>query len=113
MTIPLVTLGLLWLWTTVAGLDLVSVLQTLTSRPLVVGPVAGWLLGDVEVGLRVGAVLELYALDVVPVGSSRYPDFGAATVGGVVFAAGTDWTVTLGAAVAIGVGLATFGGTPS
>lgn len=97
-------------WATIAGLDLVSVLQVLLSRPLVAGSVAGWLLGDVDSGLRIGAALELFALDVVPVGSSRYPDFGAATVGAVLYGAGTDWTATLGASVGIGIMLAILGG---
>lgn len=95
----------------VAGLDLASLLQGLLSRPLVVGAGSGLLLGDVETGLRVGAVLELFALDVVPVGASRYPDFGAATVAGVVYAAGGAWVETLGAAVGLGLVLAIAGGT--
>ena len=41
-------------WGTFAGLDLVSLLQSLFSRPLVAGAGAGWLLGDVEGGLRIG-----------------------------------------------------------
>lgn len=98
-------------WGTLAGLDLVSLLQSLFSRPLVAGAGAGWLLGDVEGGLRIGMVLELFALDVVPVGSSRYPDFGAATVGAVVFGAATDWPVSLGVATVIGLGLAIAAGT--
>lgn len=97
------TLTMLWLWATLAGLDLVSVLQALLSRPLVVGAGAGALAGDVEAGLRVGALLELFALDVVPVGSSRYPDFGAATVAATLIAAGQDWPVILGVATAAGV----------
>ncbi len=92
-------------WGTIAGLDLASVLQALLSRPLVVGAGAGWILGDVEAGLRVGALLELFALDVVPVGSSRYPDFGAATIGAVVVAAG-PWQQTLGWSCGIGLALA-------
>jgi mannose/fructose/N-acetylgalactosamine-specific phosphotransferase system component IIC len=87
----------------VAGLDLVSVLQGLLSRPLVVATAAGVLLGDVQSGLRIGAVLELFALDVIPVGASRYPDFGAATVGAVIAAGGTSWTSALGAAVGFGL----------
>lgn len=104
------TAALLWSVATVAGTDLVSVLQGLVSRPLVAGTAAGWLLGDIEMGLRVGAALELFALDVIPVGSSRYPDFGAATVAAVWFGAGTDWLQTLGVATAIGLGLAGIAG---
>lgn len=91
---------LLWLglWAAVAGIDLVSVLQTLLSRPLVVGAGAGVILGDADAGLRVGLLLELFVLDVVPVGAVRYPDFGAPTAAAVLLVAGTDWTVTLGIA---------------
>lgn len=103
-------LGGLIAWGTVAGLDLASVLQGLLSRPLVVGAGAGWILGDVESGLRVGALLELFALDVVPVGSSRYPDFGAATAAAVVVAAGGPLHETLGAATGVGLVLATLAG---
>ncbi len=110
MSLSLGTLGLLWLWATLAGLDLVSILQVQVARPLIAGPIAGWLLGDVDTGLRIGAVLELFALDVVPVGSSKYPDFGAATIGAVGYGVGTDWNVTLGASVLVGVALATLGG---
>jgi PTS system mannose-specific IIC component len=101
-------LPIVWLlgWGTLAGLDLVSVLQGLLARPLVIGPIAGAVLGDVDAGLKIGAVLELFALDVVPVGASRYPDFGAATVGAVVYGAGTSWPLTLGASVGIGLALA-------
>jgi len=48
----------------VVGLDLVSVPQAMLSRPLVAGTVAGWLAGDLEAGLAVGVLLELFALDV-------------------------------------------------
>lgn len=111
MMIAAGTIAALIAWGTLAGLDLVSLLQSLFARPLVAGAGAGWLLGDVEAGLRIGLVLELFALDVVPVGSSRYPDFGAATVGAVVFGAATDWPLSLGVATVIGLGLAIAAGT--
>jgi PTS system mannose-specific IIC component len=97
-------------WATVAGLDLVSVPQGLLSRPLVAGAVGGWILGDPEAGLRVGLLLELYALDVMPVGASRYPDYGAAAVGGTLAAAGLEGPWAVGPAAALGLGLAWLGG---
>ena len=81
-------LGLLLVWGTAVGLDLVSVPQGLLSRPLISAAVAGWVVGDVETGLRVGAILELFALDVLPVGASRYPEYGPAAIGAVLLAAG-------------------------
>ncbi|MGE5091451.1 MAG: PTS sugar transporter subunit IIC, partial [Bacillota bacterium] len=70
------TIALLLLWGIITGVDLVSVPQAMLSRPLVAATVAGAILGDVEAGLRVGVVLELFALDVLPVGAVRYPDYG-------------------------------------
>ena len=47
--------------------------------------------GDVEAGLRVGVLFELFALDVLPVGAVRYPDYGPATVAATALAAGAPW----------------------
>ncbi len=103
-------LVLLLAWGVVVGVDLVSVLQGLLARPLVAGAGAGWILGDAEAGLRVGAVLELFALDVLPVGASRYPEYGPATVGGVVAASGVPWQEGTGVGVAVGLAVALLGG---
>lgn len=100
----------LLLWGTLVAVDLVSVPQGMISRPLVAGTVAGWLVGDVEAGLRVGVILELFALDVLPVGAVRYPDYGPATVAATVLAAGAPWETGLGLSVAFGLVLALAGG---
>ena len=98
------TLVLLLIWGTIVGLDLVSGPQALLSRPVVAGTVAGLIAGDVQSGLRVGVLLELFALDVLPVGAARYPDYGPGTVAGAAFVAATgDWVLSLGLAVAIAV----------
>lgn len=68
---------------TVAGFDLVSGPQILLARPIVVGAFAGAILGDVPAGLLVGGTMELFALEVLPVGATRYPDHGPGVVGGV------------------------------
>jgi mannose/fructose/N-acetylgalactosamine-specific phosphotransferase system component IIC len=64
----------------VVGVDLVSVPQAMTSRPLVAAFVGGWLLGHPMIGLLAGAVLELFALETLPVGASWYPDWGPPAV---------------------------------
>jgi PTS system mannose-specific IIC component len=104
------TLAALLVWGTLVGLDLVSVAQTMLARPLVAGSVAGLLLGDLEAGLRVGALIELFALDVLPVGAARYPDYGPPTVGATVLAAGGPWELTLGLAGTIALIGAVIGG---
>ena len=75
-TLALVLVG----WGTLVGLDLVSVPQAMIARPIVAGPVAGALLGDLEAGLRLGVLFELFQYDILPVGAARYPEYGPATV---------------------------------
>lgn len=103
-------LGLLLAWGTVVGLDLVSVPQGLLSRPLISAAVAGWVVGDVETGLRVGAILELFALDVLPVGASRYPEYGPAAIGAVLLAAGLPAGDGVGVGALLGLLVATLAG---
>lgn len=70
------------------GLDVVSFPQAMISRPLAAATIAGALIGHTPSGLLVGAALELVALDTLPFGASRYPEWGsAAVVGGAIFAA--------------------------
>jgi PTS system mannose-specific IIC component len=120
MSTSLPLLGLLLLWGTMVGLDVVSVPQSMMSRPLVAGAISGFLVSLMEpqvftvhpviTGLMVGATLELYALDVLPVGASRYPDYGPATVAAVYAALGWRPEIGLGASVAVGLLIAVLGG---
>ena len=71
----------------VLGLDVVSFPQAMISRPLVASTLAGALIGDAAAGLMFGAALELIALETLPFGASRYPEWGSASVvGGAIFA---------------------------
>jgi mannose/fructose/N-acetylgalactosamine-specific phosphotransferase system component IIC len=71
----------------VLGLDVVSFPQAQISRPLVAATLAGALGGNPMAGLLVGAVLEFVALETLPFGASRYPEWGsAAVVGGALMA---------------------------
>jgi PTS system mannose-specific IIC component len=82
-----VDLATLVLLGAVLGLDVVSFPQAQVSRPLVAATLAGALMGQAMSGLLVGATLELIALETLPVGASRYPEWGsAAVVGGALFA---------------------------
>jgi mannose/fructose/N-acetylgalactosamine-specific phosphotransferase system component IIC len=106
---PHVVIPLL-LWGTLVALDLVSVPQAMISRPLVAGVVAGLLAGDVEAGVRIGVLFELFALDVFPAGAVRYPDYGPATIAAVALGVGTPWELGLGVSAALGLVLAVLGG---
>jgi PTS system mannose-specific IIC component len=71
----------------IVGLDVVSFPQAMISRPIVAATLTGILLGEPEGGLLVGATLELIALETLPVGASRYPEWGSASVvGGALYA---------------------------
>ena len=62
----------LLLWGTLVGLDLVSVPQMMIARPLVAATVAGLILGDVETGLRLGVLFELFYSHARVAGSTSY-----------------------------------------
>jgi mannose/fructose/N-acetylgalactosamine-specific phosphotransferase system component IIC len=75
----------------VLGLDVVSFPQAMISRPLVAATLTGALLGRGASGLMIGAALELIALETLPFGASRYPEWGSASVvGGAIFATHMD-----------------------
>lgn len=94
------------------GLDVVSFPQAMISRPLVAATLAGAVVGNPLAGLLVGAVLELFALETLPVGASRYPEWGsAAVVGGGLFAQQPDGSVgALCLSVLVGLVTAWVGG---
>ena len=70
------------------GLDVVSFPQAMISRPIVAATAAGAFIGNPPAGLLIGVVLEMIALDTLPFGASRYPEWGSAgVVGGSLFAA--------------------------
>ena len=80
--LPIALLGAL------LGLDVVSFPQAMVSRPIVAATLAGAFIGHAPAGLLIGVVLELIALDTLPFGASRYPEWGSASVvGGALFAA--------------------------
>ncbi|MBI3300147.1 MAG: PTS sugar transporter subunit IIC [Elusimicrobia bacterium] len=74
----------------IAALELDGVLigQWLLSRPLVVGPLTGWLLGDLAAGAALGALIELFCLEELPVGSIVPPNGAVAAACAVLLAAG-------------------------
>lgn len=83
--LPLAILG------AVLGLDVVSFPQAMVSRPIVAATLAGAFIGEPTRGLTMGVALEFFALETLPFGASRYPEWGsAAVVGGALFAMTPD-----------------------
>jgi PTS system mannose-specific IIC component len=97
------------LWGIAAGVDLVSFPQALLGRPIVAASLAGLVAGDLQTGLRIGVLLELFALDVLPIGAARYPDYGP---GAVAVAAAAIWSGArdIGPAAVLGLLLAQLAG---
>jgi PTS system mannose-specific IIC component len=100
----------LLLWGVLVGLDLASVAQVMIARPFVAAVIAGLIVGDPAMGMTVGVVLELFAFEVLPVGASKYPDYGLGAVSGVAAAAGAPAILGTGVGVAAGLLVAFVGG---
>ena len=96
----------------VLGLDVVSFPQAMISRPIVAATFGGAFLGHAGHGLIAGAALELIALETLPFGASRYPEWGSASVvGGALFAAQPNGTAgALSVAVLAALATAWIGG---
>lgn len=98
------------------GVDVVSFPQAMVSRPIVAATVAGAFFGAPLAGLVCGAALECLALESLPVGASRYPEWGSASiVAGAVAALGTEANTfprpgAFTIAVATGIAVAWIGG---
>jgi mannose/fructose/N-acetylgalactosamine-specific phosphotransferase system component IIC len=102
------------LWITLVGgalaLDATSVGQFMVSRPLVSGPLTGWILGEPATGLVIGALLELYLLVSFPTGGSRFPEGATATVVAVASAAALDAPGSIPLGIAFGLVWGQIGG---
>lgn len=85
------------------ALDRTAFLQAMVSRPLVASTLAGAILGDSELGLRCGLLLELLWLMDLPVGGSIPPEEGLAAVLAAAYASLTPGAWGLPARAAFGV----------
>lgn len=79
--------------------------STMGNRPIVVAPLVGLALGNFEMGIQVGATLELIFLGAVPIGASNPPNITAGAIIGTAFVILTGQEI--GAAVALAVPVAT------
>ena len=84
----------------IAGLDLYNGL-THFHRPVVLGPIVGLVLGDLQTGILVGGTLELVWMGLAPLAGAQPPNVFIGTVVGATFAitTKTDPTVAVGVAV--------------
>jgi len=87
-------------WAFLCGIDKYDVALNI-HRPLITGPVVGFIMGDMQIGLIAGATLELAWLGLVPNAGAQPPDVTMGTIAAVAFAVMTNQS----AAVAMGVGM--------
>ena len=90
---------LVFIVTFIAAIDQFSFLESL-YQPIVVGPVVGAILGDLQIGLVVGGTYQLIQIGSMPIGGAQPPN---AVIGGVV---ATIFAVGLGLEPAAAVGIA-------
>ncbi|MGQ0765897.1 MAG: PTS sugar transporter subunit IIC [Gemmatimonadota bacterium] len=64
----------------IVGLDVVGFPQAMLSRPLVACTLSAAVLGRPGLGLLLGVIMECFALETLPVGASRYPEWGSSSV---------------------------------
>src|SRR4029077_18410779 len=67
------------------------------------GPIAGAILGDIGTGLQLGVLFELFQYDILPMGATRYPEYGPATVAAVSAAHAAAGTLGLGLGALVGL----------
>jgi len=78
--------GLAGIIAVVCGLDRTALGQLMISRPIVAGPLTGWILGEPLTGLQIGSMLELLWLGRLPVGAAIPPDDTQVAVGATAIA---------------------------
>lgn len=84
--------------------DAALVGQWLLSRPLVVGPLVGWAAGEPALGAALGALVEVFCLEELPVGSVVPPN-GTVAVGTAVLLSAGPSGVPPGLALPVGLAL--------
>lgn len=83
----------------IAGVDLFNGL-THIHRPIVIGPLVGLILGDLQTGLLVGGTLELVWMGMVPLAGAQPPNV---VIGGVI---GTAFAILTHADPKVAIGVA-------
>jgi mannose/fructose/N-acetylgalactosamine-specific phosphotransferase system component IIC len=104
LTVPTVVIDVMpfALLGAVLGVDVVTFPQAMFSRPIVAATLSGALGGHAQYGLLLGATLELIALETLPFGASRYPEWGSASVvGGALMASVSVHGETSGVSAAL------------
>ncbi|MFQ8583512.1 MAG: PTS mannose/fructose/sorbose/N-acetylgalactosamine transporter subunit IIC [Holdemania massiliensis] len=79
--------------------------NVMVNRPIVLAPIVGAILGDLQQGLMMGAALELIFLGVVSIGGATPSDANMGSVLGTAFAMSMHQGVEIALALAVPIGI--------
>ena len=102
--ISLIMILILCLYTVIGVLDQISI-QIGVYTPLFAATITGALLGNVELGLSVGATLQLMTLGVATYGGASVPDYLSGAIMGTAYAIISGEGAEYGIALAVPIGL--------
>ena len=102
--ISLIMILILCLYTVIGVLDQISI-QIGVYTPLFAATITGALLGNVELGLSVGATLQLMTLGVATYGGASVPDYLSGAIMGNAYAIISGEGAEYGIALAVPIGL--------
>ena len=80
MELSFIQIGLILIVTMIAAVDQFNFLESL-YRPIVIGPIVGAIMGDLQTGLIVGGSYELMMIGAMPVGGAQPPN---PVIGGIM-----------------------------
>ncbi len=101
----LLTAVVLTLWAIFCVFDMLGPTLVYASRPLIAGTVAGLIIGDVTLGMAVGATMELAALGVYTYGGASIPDYTTGAIVGTALAHATGGTFAHQVAIGLALGI--------
>lgn len=75
--------------------------STMWNRPIVVAPLVGWVMGDLTMGIKIGATLELIFMGAFPIGASNPPDFVSGSIISTAFVIQTGQDIATAVVLAV------------
>jgi mannose/fructose/N-acetylgalactosamine-specific phosphotransferase system component IIC len=101
----LLTAVVLTVWAIFCVYDMLGPTLVFASRPLIAGTVAGLIIGNVTLGMAVGATMELAALGVYTYGGASIPDYTTGAIVGTTLAnaSGGSFSQQVGFGLALGI----------
>jgi mannose/fructose/N-acetylgalactosamine-specific phosphotransferase system component IIC len=96
---------LLTIWAVICIFDILGPTLIMGFRPLIAGTGAGIIVGDVNLGMAIGATLELTALGVYTYGGATIPDYQTGAIIGTALAAVGTGDLAAKTAIGLTIGL--------